>query len=201
MTKRKIIDGLLKAPTGPECPFDHFVRDQLLRNPSTLKTRFDVLMAVFIETGGGYFWENGKVSSMSGNRKSAAQAERDFFQNTTPGTAEYNRRKLQLEQLDLVCVEPQYQSGGQIDALYLMGTFKIPLALATNVPDDAEDSFRRGVAEALFEASQCLYNAEVNMELERAAQLRRAMSAHIMKQRDALPKSEAESLIKAFMSA
>jgi hypothetical protein len=197
MSKTKMVEALMKSPEGPECLFDDFVKHQLLCNPSTLKTRFDVLMAVFILTGKGYYWENGLISSMSGNRKTVEQAEEDFFHQAAQGTAEYNRRKLQLEQLNLVCIEPRYQSGGHVDALEMMAGCDFSSALATNVPDNAEPSFRRGAIEAMREASDCLKYADTTLGIERAQQMRRAMKEHIRKNQASLPKVETENLMKA----
>ncbi|KGM36173.1 hypothetical protein [Inquilinus limosus] len=167
---------------------DSLVRMSLLRYPTLYATRWDVLRNLYLGFGHGYEWIDGELSNIF-KEDDEETARSRFFRDINEDAAEHQaavdrgipdflqdlyerrrvnlelrrqRRRFQFDNLDMITVE---------DRLYLTGSWDNPHGIVRTistryspiflVPDNAEESFRRGAREVFDIAIPMLYDLEL----------------------------------------
>jgi len=147
-------------------PLDQHIRRMMLSYPDLYPTRNQALRALFCRNGNGLTWKDGRIVDLFSDKPFDEEAARAAFFRTGGIDAEseegkllHARRQFELETLDLRVKVPSRED--RPDAMLLLRTYYKKGWLGMNVPEDAEESYRRGALEALRDAATTLRNAKI----------------------------------------
>lgn len=148
-------------------PLDQHIRRMMLSYPDLYPTRNQALRGLFCRNGNGLDWKDGHIVDLFSDKPFDEEAARAAFFRTGGIDADSEegkllraRRQFELETLDLRVKVPSRED--RPDAMLLLRTYYKKGWLGMNVPEDAEDSYRRGALEALRDVAATLRNAQIH---------------------------------------
>lgn len=144
-------------------PLDRHIREMMLSYPALYATRNQALHCLFCKNGNGLTWRGGRIIDPHARPFVEALARAAYFDGTekhpltTREKLERARRQFHLDTLDLRVITPDRDL--RLDAMLLLRSYHRHGWLAMNVPEDAEESYRKGALEALEDVAATLRGA------------------------------------------
>jgi hypothetical protein len=160
---------------------DTLIRQQLLRWPGMVETRWDVLRHLYLVIGNGFDWVDGRLVEYDIDSYDEDVARAEFFAdieekeghlaNTMTGRRLRNnlnaevallraQRQVRLDHLDTIAVMGHSYRPEQIGYADVRSMISPRYSKAFTVPEGAEESFRRGASEALRTVNAALWAFE-----------------------------------------